>query len=431
MAIDPPARLAILGAGPIGLEAALYARFLGYHVDLLEQGEVADSVRRWGHVTMFSPFHMNASPLGLAALRAQDETYEPPDRDALLTGLEWIENYLLPLAQTDLLADHIHTGHEVIAVGRPAWRKTDLPGADARGEDDFLLLTESAEGEQTWLADAVIDATGVFRCPHWLGPGGIPAVGERRLQGEIEYGLPDVLGADRARYSGRRTLVVGAGYSAATTVTALAELAREDPDTRIVWAVRRATAEPMTRLSNDRLPARDTLAANANRLVSTAAKPVDFRAGVQVREIQRTGERWEVTLGPVPSLDGEEGEGDNGDSPLVTETFDAVVANVGYRGDDTIFRELQVHQCYATGGPIKLAAALLQADSADCLEPVESGVDALCNPEPDFYLLGAKSYGRNPRFLFSQGLEQIRQLFTRIGDRADLDLYSTCQDLPR
>ncbi|MEC9117285.1 MAG: FAD-dependent oxidoreductase, partial [Planctomycetota bacterium] len=32
MAIDTPATIAILGAGPIGLEAALYARFLGYEV---------------------------------------------------------------------------------------------------------------------------------------------------------------------------------------------------------------------------------------------------------------------------------------------------------------------------------------------------------------------------------------------------------------
>ena len=42
MAIDTPARIAVLGAGPIGLEAALYARFLGYDVDVYERGKVAD-----------------------------------------------------------------------------------------------------------------------------------------------------------------------------------------------------------------------------------------------------------------------------------------------------------------------------------------------------------------------------------------------------
>jgi len=38
MALDPPARIAVLGAGPIGLEAALYGRFLGYDVDVYERG---------------------------------------------------------------------------------------------------------------------------------------------------------------------------------------------------------------------------------------------------------------------------------------------------------------------------------------------------------------------------------------------------------
>ena len=59
MAIDTPARLAILGAGPIGLEAALYARFLGYDVVVYETGDVAASVRQWGQVRMFTPFGMN------------------------------------------------------------------------------------------------------------------------------------------------------------------------------------------------------------------------------------------------------------------------------------------------------------------------------------------------------------------------------------
>ena len=73
MFVEPPATIAVLGAGPIGLEAALYARFLGYDVLLFERGNVAENVRQWGHVRMFSPFHMNATPLGLQALGAQDD----------------------------------------------------------------------------------------------------------------------------------------------------------------------------------------------------------------------------------------------------------------------------------------------------------------------------------------------------------------------
>ena len=72
MSIETPAKIAVLGAGPIGLEAALYARYLGYDVEIFERGQAAENVLRWGHVRMFSPFHMNRSPLGLAALTAQD-----------------------------------------------------------------------------------------------------------------------------------------------------------------------------------------------------------------------------------------------------------------------------------------------------------------------------------------------------------------------
>src|SRR5262245_39997425 len=141
MAIDTPARLAILGAGPIGLEAALYARFLGYDVAVFEAGEVAASVCRWGHVQMFTPFGMNHSPLGLAAIQAQDESYQPPAADALLTGREWAERYLVPLAQTDLVADHLRLLTTVLAVGKEEVLKGELPGHPDRGDWSFRVLS--------------------------------------------------------------------------------------------------------------------------------------------------------------------------------------------------------------------------------------------------------------------------------------------------
>ncbi len=46
MAVDTPATIAVIGAGPIGLEAALYARFLGYDVRIYERDAVARSLRQ-------------------------------------------------------------------------------------------------------------------------------------------------------------------------------------------------------------------------------------------------------------------------------------------------------------------------------------------------------------------------------------------------
>jgi hypothetical protein len=92
-------------------------------------------------------------------------------------------------------------------------------------------------------------------------------------------------------------------------------------------------------------------------------------------------------------------------------TVDRILANVGYAPDRSLYAELQVHECYATGGPIKLAAALLQGGAGDCLRQTAPAADLLLNPEPGFYILGSKSYGRNSAFLIGAGFEQVPVLF--------------------
>ena len=60
-------RIAVIGAGPVGLEAALYARTLGLPTTLYERGRVGEYLHYWGHVRLFSPFGMNATTLGRTA----------------------------------------------------------------------------------------------------------------------------------------------------------------------------------------------------------------------------------------------------------------------------------------------------------------------------------------------------------------------------
>jgi hypothetical protein len=113
--------------------------------------------------------------------------------------------------------------------------------------------------------------------------------------------------------------------------------------------------------------------------------------------------------------------------------FDRIVANVGYHADDEILRELQVKLCHVTGGPARFAKARSLHPAGGGSHEAEAGAplarwpgpEALANAEPDFYILGAKSFGRDSRFLISMGLAQIRDLFTILGDRAELDLYAT------
>src|SRR5262249_60891957 len=88
-----------------------------------------------------------------------------------------------------------------------------------------------------------------------------------------------------------------------------------------------------------------------------------------------------------------------------------------------LYLELPAHECYASLGPMALAAALSKHQGADCLAVPAQGAATLRNPEPGFFVLGIKSYGRSRNFLVRTGFEQVREVFTLITGKADLDLY--------
>lgn len=389
-------RIAILGAGPVGLEAALHAAEWGADVRVLEERDVAANVEAWGHVRLFSPFGMNHTDLGRRTLVARG--LELPDEDACLTGREYRARYLLPLAESPPLAGRIETGVRVVQVSREGLLKNDSIGdGSTRAAHAFRILVEKNGSEREERADAVIDATGSYRSPNWIGAGGIPALGERAARDRIEYGIPDVVGAERARYAGRRVLLVGGGHSAATSAVALARLAREAPGTSAVWATRRAGAEPIARVADDPLPERDALGRAANALAADPGSGVSWSGGTTVAEIGAEGAGFRVTLATPHGAR--------------EECFDRVIANVGYQPDASLHRQLQVHECYATLGPMKLSAAILAASgsgSGDCLGLGGFGPDAITNPEPNFFILGMKSYGRNSNFLLRTGHEQVQ-----------------------
>jgi hypothetical protein len=106
----------------------------------------------------------------------------------------------------------------------------------------------------------------------------------------------------------------------------------------------------------------------------------------------------------------------NGQSEEIV--VDRILALNGGVGDFTLYRQLQVHECYATAGPMKLAAALLGAAGGDCLAQESHGPDTLRNPEPGFFIVGAKSYGRNSQFLLRIGWSQIDDVFALLDEEA-------------
>jgi thioredoxin reductase len=413
MAKSDAPRIAVLGAGPIGLEAAVYARRLNLSVTVYERGRSAEYLHRWGHIRMFSPFGMNSTPLGRDAVRAERPGRSLPGDNDLHTGHDLIASYLEPLAQSEPLRDRVRLGTQVVHVGRRGLLKTEAAGqVDKRAAQPFLLLTRDAKGaERVELADVVLDCTGTFGQHRWMGDGGIPAVGEAAAEPHICYWLEDITGAQKAKYANKSVLVVGAGYSAATTVCRLAELAQTAPDTWTTWLIRGPRSAPIKRIRDDPLRERDRLAVRANTLATRGEGNVEFHANSVVESV--------VCHGP-----------DKGFSVTArvagkpkTWEVDRVVANVGFTPDVLLYRELQVHECYASQGPMALAAALSKEPRGDCLSIGPQGPAALRNPEPNFYILGSKSYGRNSDFLLRNGFAQVREVFTLVTGKSDLDLY--------
>jgi hypothetical protein len=243
-------------------------------------------------------------------------------------------------------------------------------------------------------ADVVIDATGTYGNPNRLGDGGIDAVNERAFEDRIERFLP-ALDDQADRWAGRTILLTGAGHSAQTAARQLAAFARDAPGTNVVWAVRSRRPEWGT-VAADPLPERAALNAAAAELADGASDAVRLRAGYVTEALHGRGARIAVTLR-------------NGDAEEVE--VDRILALNGGVGDHTLYRQLQVHECYATAGPMNLAAALLGSAGGDCLAIGSHGADTLRTPEPGFFILGAKSYGRNNRFLLQVGWQQVDDLF--------------------
>jgi len=416
MSVDTPAKIAIIGAGPIGLEAALYARYLGYDVDLYERGRTLEGLRRGAHLTWFAPWERNVSTLGVASLRNQDADWRPARAGELLTGTEWIERYFEPLSKCDLLADCILEEVEVVAVGREGLLKGDFYQDERRIDVPFRLLLREADGTERFdHADVVFDCSGTST-PNPLGNGGVPARGESLTGEHIEYSIPDLAGTDREQYAGLHTLVIGGGYSAATTVVGLAKLAEANSETRATWVTRRESSGtqpgPIVQLADDPLPERDALAQRANMLALDAASCVEHYPATYVEAVE-----WNESESVFEvELSGRHGG---------FYKFDRIVANVGFVPDLEIYSQLQVVNCPTTDAPAPLAQLLHQQTTTGRAATTAELAQALLNPEPDFYVLGSKSYGRRSDFTLAAGHDQIRALFTIIGDRETLDLYKT------
>ncbi|BCB75793.1 NAD(P)-binding domain-containing protein [Phytohabitans flavus] len=391
----------VIGAGPVGLATAAHLYERGLPFTVLEAGDgPAAAVRRWGHVRLFSPWRYNVDDAARRLLGGAG--WVEPDPEVLPTGDQLAADYLRPLAGLPALKPHVRYGARVAAVTRFGLDRLRTAG---RAEAPFVVRLT---GGQDVMARAVVDASGTWETPNVLGASGVPAHGEAAAAGFVEAALPDVLGADRDRFAGRRTLVVGAGHSAANTLLALADLAARVPGTSVVWAIR--TGEPARTYGGgaaDALPARGKIGSRLREHVEAGA--IELVTGFGVHGI-------------APGLEVSDG--------TRTIRCDRIVAATGFRPDHGFLSELRLDLDPVLGATRALAP-LIDPNEHSCGTVPPHGVDVLAHPEPGFYAVGAKSYGRAPTFLLATGYEQARSVVAALaGDwgaarRVHLDLPET------
>jgi hypothetical protein len=399
----------VIGAGPVGLAAAAHLVERGIEPLVLEAGPAAGSaVREWSHVRLFSTWAELVDPAAEKLLAPTGWT--APDGATYPSGGDWAERYLQPLA--DVLGDRVRFGAGVTGVSRVGRDRVVDAG---RAEQPFTVHVTNADGtEERLAARAVIDASGTWSTPGPIGGDGLPALGERAAADRISYRVPDLKDpAVRARYAGKRTVVIGSGASAFTALAYLADLAKETPGTHAVWIVRRGiSGSTFGGGEADQLPARGALGLAAKAAVDDGY--ADAVTGFRTSAIEKTGDRLVLLSEDGRRLD----------------PVDEVIVLTGFRPDLSYVSELRLALDERLQAPVELAP-LIDPNVHSCGTVYPHGVNELSHPEKDVYLVGMKSYGRAPTFLAMTGYEQVRSIAAALAgdqeaaERVELTLPET------
>ena len=403
--------VAIIGAGPVGLAAAAHVMERGMTPVVLESGpEAGHAIRQWRHVQLFSPWEYNVDR---AAERLLAPTgWNSPDPQVYPTGSELLEQYLVPLATRTALKDVIRISSRVTAVSRAGFDKAKTKGREAA---PFEIRYQNGKGPETLRAEAVIDTSGTWGSPNPAGANGLPAIGEREAQAQIAYGMPDVLGKDRARYAGKTVAVLGAGHSAIGTLTELTTLASQVPGTRPIWLLRgNDPAKAFGGGANDKLAARGELGAHFASLVTSGQ--VQVEAGFAVSAIAPVDGQLRIATSSACCA-----------RKIVV---DELVVATGFRPDLSFLSEIRLRLDPAIEAPMALAP-LIDPNEHSCGTVRPHGARELQQDDRGFYLAGIKAYGRAPTFLMITGYEQVRSIAADIAgdkeaaERVELDLPET------
>lgn len=406
---EPVWPLIIIGAGPIGIEAAIYAKKLGVEPLVLESSAtLAPTLVALGDITFYPEANLIMTPLGLEWVTEALSLEH-------LTAKTYRDAYLKPLVAKSGL--RIEFNSRVEAISKPGISTEELT-VSLRKAVPFKLQVSNGQASQYLFAEHVIDASGVYQAPLPLGDSRVVVKGEADFCLGIDYHLVD-FAAKFEQYNGKTTLLFGDGYLAQTNLTGFIALKeRWSPDTRLI-CIREQAGKPF--YTNDFA----SFGAPSFFLMEAAiiedpllVDKISFMDHTRVVEIDYASDK--PSLNWVLSLcRGKE---------LVTLKADHVISNYGFQADSGFWQDLHIEQSYITGGPAAYANSLLSRLALDVGAIKAMPACALKNPEPNFYIIGAKSYGSKRGFISRIGLGQIVALFQLIAEDSSLNLYEKFAD---
>ncbi|WP_282936560.1 NAD(P)-binding domain-containing protein [Paenibacillus sp. RC67] len=404
--------VAIIGSGPVGLAAAAHLIARGESFVLFEAGEkVGANIVKWAHVRLFSPWQYNIDKAARKLLISSG--WVAPDDSAIPSGKELVESYLMPLAQLSEIKPFIHLQTQVVAISRKGLSKVKTQG---REQLPFVIHVKKNDKRFIFEARAIVDASGTWSNPNPVHSDGIFTAEEKSLGSQTYYGIPDILGKDKERYSGKKVLVVGSGHSAINTLLELGTLKEQVSETEIVWALRKSKLEDVYGGRDaDSLPARGDLGTRIQQLVESGI--VKVITSLHIEELRKNGRKVQV-IGSI------------GRERTSIDEIDEIVSNTGSRPDLSFVREVRVTTDSSLESVLELAP-LIDPNVHSCGTVRPHGEKELRQPEKDFYIVGSKSYGRAPTFLMATGYEQVRSVVAALtgdmesAERVELDLPET------
>lgn len=390
--VDPPATIAIIGGGPIGIEAAIYARFLGFFVSIFEQRRVGHRMLDWHDRLLSVPVSECTTPLGHAAIAAQDDQYKRPEADKVFTGKQYADEYLIPLAKCDLIFDDIHFLSPIDDVSRIRTRVTDRIDWQERCNDEFRVLVNGRHrGVWNARADIILDCRGEHPSPVGIGPGGGQAIGESQTREFFHRHAPLDRKFERKMLQSKRVVLVGTGLLACNFATEFCEQFGNDNQSVLTWLV----APEVNEHSDHFLAVRRKLLQSEYR---------NFGC-IEMLGVEQIEKKEDATFHLRLLKD---------DDSTIELDCD-VVADLSIGQCRPISTSLHRHDRFE---PAIVASAYDAPDLSAVPIP-----DWLTN-EPGYYRVRGGSIEDGPGKGLKSGFEQIRQVFAFISGRDDLDLYS-------